>query len=178
MKTLQTISLLCILIIIAACEQNADTSKPLNYAKDTISFAYPENWTVTEDKQEDDVRYLFIETPGDAIVLVQIYPIQDAVSLKEYAEWFSKEVIKETPVAERSVGNFEDINRTINGVTLTGMRQKFSITLLGIDVPHTAEYYRIEKGNKVAFLISQTASEDLAKVNGGFELLLGTFVIN
>lgn len=178
MNILKLFTTILIFTSLAACEKNADTSIPLNYAKDNISFAYPENWTVTEDKQEDDVRFLSIEAPGDAIVLVQIYSTQDAASLKEYAEWFSKEVIKDTPVVESSVGDFEDIKRTINAVTLTGMRQKFSITLLGTDVPYTAEYYRIENDNRVAFLISQTAAEDLAKVNGGFELLLGTFVIN
>lgn len=178
MKILKFIFLTLALISIVSCEKNADISKPINYSKDGISFAHPGNWKVTEDAHQDDVRFMFIETPGNAIVMIQIYPKQDAVSLNEYAEWFSSEVIKETPVAKRSVGKFANINTTLDGTTLTGMRQNFSIALLGIDVPHTAEYYRIEKGNKVAFLINQTATEDLTKVSKGFELLLGSFAIN
>ena len=177
MKTLRYISLLFLFIVIAACEKSADTSKPVFYSSNGIAFSHPGNWTVTEDEQQEDVRFIIIESPGNALVMAQIYSIQDAVSLKEYAEWFSSEVVKETPIADTSVGKFEQFNTLLNGTRLTGMRQNFSIALLGIDVPHTAEYYRIEKNNRVAFLISQTATEDMDKVDKGFEQLIGSFSI-
>ena len=45
----------------------------LKYEKDGLSFSYPANWEVTEDFVSEDVRFVFVESPGDAIIKIEVY---------------------------------------------------------------------------------------------------------
>ncbi len=177
MKISRLIGLVSILIIIASCDRAADVSEPVSYDKAGINFLYPQNWKITDDGELDNIRYVLLESPGDAIFIAQVYLLEDAVSLKEYADWFSDEAIKETPIFERTTGNFIKIEAEISGENVAGLRQDFSINVFKLAVPHVAEYYRLEKDDKVAFLVSQAAKEDLKHEAEGFNLLLKSFKI-
>jgi len=48
---------------------------------------------------------------------------------------------------------------------------------MGQNIPHKAEYYRLEKNNLVAFLISHSSTEALEKVEPGFKLIIQSFTI-
>ncbi len=175
LKLTKIICLISVFVLLVSCEQAADVSVPVTYDQNGIYLQHPKNWKITEDAEQDDVRYMIVESPGDAIFIVQVYLAEDAVSINEYAEWFSDEAIKETPVVERTVGEFNEIEATINGEKVTGLRQNFSIKVFNLDVPHVSEYYRVEKGNKVGFIICQAAQDDLKKVKTGFDLLINSF---
>jgi hypothetical protein len=173
---LRTLTLLTITIVtLAGCERAADISSPEIYERQQIRFSYPGNWDVTEDATEDIVRYLFVETPGDAIFIAQIYKKEDAVTLNEYAKWFSEQSKQETPFGDIGGNSFSQTNKKMLSGTHAGIKETFAIKLFGETVPHVREYYSVETDTKVAFLISQTATEDLAKVEPGFDLIYSTF---
>lgn len=171
-----TISIIIIFSLIG-CEKPADISSPMSYEKQNIRFSYPSNWKVTEDVEQEDIRYLFVESPGDAIFLVQIYSKQDAVSLREFSEWFSAQAKQETSIVNIGNSSFSATEKIIEIGRKKGIKEAFSMTLLGEHIPHIREYYLIDTNNKVAFLISQTAREDLSKVEAGFNLILSSFVV-
>ena len=166
------------LFLLVACEQTADLTSTETYQKAGIQFSYPGNWRVAEDQTSADVRYIIVETPGDAIFIVQIYSRKDAVELKEYAQWASDQAKKQMSAGERTPGEFLAIEKQIDKVILKGIKENFSIKLFNEEVPHRSEYYKVDGEQKVAYLISQTAIEDLSKVQGGFDLLLHTFSMN
>ena len=58
------IALLFTLVFVASCERQAGTYSPKLYSKDSVSFSYPSNWTVSSDSIDDGVRVIHIETPG------------------------------------------------------------------------------------------------------------------
>jgi len=178
MKILKILSLFCIIIFIASCERMADTSNPIIYEKNGISFSHPRNWKVTEDEDLIYFRYIIVESPGSALFIAQIYSQQDALSLNEYAEWFSDQAKDATPIAKRTEGKFSKIGINVNDLLLKGIREEFSIKILSLNVPHIADYYRLQKENKVAFLISQSSIEDINKVAVGFTLLIKSFKID
>lgn len=156
------------------CEKAADISSPVKYEKDNISFLYPRNWKVTEDVVQQDVRFLFIESPGDAILVAQIYAKNDAVSFSEFVEWFSSQSKEEIPIGNIGKSSFSNIEGT---AVSSGIKEKFTISILGEKVPHIREYYIKESSKKVTFLIAQTATEDLDKVELGFNLILSSFIV-
>ena len=70
-------------------EPSAQVSQPKLYSKDGVEFRYPGNWKVTEDASHPDFRYIIVESPGDAIFGIHIYPHVLAMGLKEYAQWYA-----------------------------------------------------------------------------------------
>lgn len=155
----------------------AEMSSPATYDKDNLSFSYPNDWKVTEDAEEDNVRYLFVENSGDSILIAQIYAKDEAVSLKEYAEWFSSQTQQEVSMGSFSESSYSDIELTAVTPARKGLLEEFSVSLLGMEVPHIRKYFTLESADKVAFLVVQSATEDLSGVEVGFDLILKTFSV-
>jgi hypothetical protein len=167
-----------LLLGLSGCEKVADISSPVIYEKENISFSYPRNWKVTEDVKQQNFRYLFIESPGSAIFMVQVYSKNDAVPFDVFVEWFSSTNRDDTPVV-LNIGKstFSTVEESKFSPDFKGIKENFSMTLLGEQMPYKREYFTISSNNKVAFLVAQAATEDLSKVEPGFDLILNSFVI-
>ena len=83
----QFTSPLIVIVLLAAvgCERVATVKTPKIYDKDGIHFKHPGNWKVTTDSQRDGVRFLFLETPGNATVAIQIYLATEALEIEDFA---------------------------------------------------------------------------------------------
>jgi len=177
MKSFQTVVILMVAITLWGCERGADVSSPAQYNKSGISFSYPGNWEVVEDVEESDFRYLTVESPGDAIFIIAVYQKQDALPLKDYVKEFSAMTREEMPIGDIGESSFASINKLAVPNSKEGIQEKVPMRLLGVEVPHVREYYLVESGDKVAFLISQVATEDLGHVEPGFKLIFDKFKI-
>ena len=177
MKTrLCAISVLLICFLLG-CERPADVASPLMYDHQSIRFSYPANWKVTEDVAQPGFRYLFVETPGDAIFIAQIYSEQNALTLDEFAESFSESTKQEVPIGKIEENAFFEAEKETASGFQPGIRENFNMVLLGEKIPHTREYFSINATDKRAFLISQSATEDWIKVEPGFDLIFSSFVV-
>lgn len=166
------------LLSVSGCEKAADVSAPIAYKKGDIHFSYPGNWTVSDDTEQDGMRYLIVESPGDALLIVQVYGKQQALtSLSEYVRWFSAQSRKNIAVGSVAESDFFDIETQDISMGEKGIRERFSIVLLGERVPHVRDYYMMEMEDKVAFLVAQSATDDMGKVTPGFKLILNSIVI-
>ncbi len=173
MKRLVHISwLIMALLLLSACERNARTDNPKSYNNAGIEFEYPGNWKVTEDSQQAGFRYLSVETPGDAIVIIQIYPTKDALEINEFAQWFAQAFKEEIPFGTISASKFSQVKKLEGYENLT---EQFSIILLGEDIPHTRIYIRKPIDNRVCLMVAQAADEDHSKVIRGFEQVFTSF---
>ena len=172
------LNILVLLFFISACsEDQADIKNPLKYNKSDISFSYPSNWEVTEDTEIEGVRFIFIESSGDAITKIEVYSIDESYELKEYVELDIDAFVEEMPsmITVDGDNEIEEINTSIKGVEFNGYKYEFDISVVGIDVPHVSEFYSFYSPQKAAYFSSQVAVEDLEKVKDGFEQLLSTF---
>jgi len=160
-----------------ACEKQADLGQPVKYLNNGISFSLPGNWSVTEDSTAGGFRYLFVETPGDAIIFIYIYPKENSPPLREFALWAIESSVQELPLGSRTEGNLQEVNKIIGGRTYTAYKNEFVVSLLGINVPHITEFYGFQAKTGTAYISSQVATEDLSKVQEGFELVVSTFNI-
>lgn len=174
-------ALIVCISITCACERAADITHPKHYDKDLITFDYPGNWTVTGDEVDaDGFRTIILETPGDGLVLIQHFKDPPALDLEAYARLFSELTKKEMPFGEVSDGVFSPYPYTPPGTTLTldGLQQRFSITVLDQKVPHVRGFFGFDTHYPRTAFICQVASEDLANVRPGCDLILNRLKVD
>ncbi len=157
------------LLLLEGCgEPKADLSTPKTHTSGAITFNYPKNWKITEDSVTPEIRYLFVETPGDALVILQSYPAGEASNIEVFSKKFSESTSAETPIGEIAKSTFTDIP---DSGGFNWIAENFEISLLGHSVPHRRLYGTKEIGGRQVFLILQVATEDFSKAEPGFQLI-------
>lgn len=169
------IAVIALLAALTGCSKAPDVANPLRYAKDGISFAYPANWRISDSGNNESIRYVVAEGPGEVLFIAQVYPRDKALPLNEFAEWFSAEARSAMPFGEAKSTAFSDIEKDFGEKRLLGVREEVSIVLLGIGVPHLREYLAEASAEQVNYLISQSSSEDWPDVEPGLRLIITTF---
>ena len=172
--TRQFTSPLIILALLAhlGCERVATIKTPKTYEKDGIHFRHPGNWKVTSDFQRDGVRFLFLETPGQATVTIQIYLANEALEIEDFAHQYSSNVHREMPgylvVGNSTFGGPEDVSG------YRSITEQFSVSALGQEVPHIRFYRQKQFGNNVVYVICQVSNEDEDFVAVGFDQIMSS----
>jgi hypothetical protein len=95
-----------------------------------------------------------------------------ALELREFAETFARSTQESTTAGDISDSTFTEVQESDGYETLT---DRFSIALLGVNVPHTRTYYRQEFDGRVCYILLQVADEDSAMVTSGFEQIVSSF---
>lgn len=186
-QPLRIVATLLVALPVAGCETSPDVRRPQSYSKDGISFSYPGNWSVTEDvvKPGDSrYRYLFVESPGSALVIVQHYEPHIDRSVEEFAAEFHRKLVAEVeeiallgPLKPFSghAGTAVAVRSVVAGIQREGIEQSFSVSAAGERVPHKFRAFRVDTASATAFLIVQAATEDWNLVAPGFDLVLASF---
>ncbi|MEO0453356.1 MAG: hypothetical protein AAFY98_04380 [Verrucomicrobiota bacterium] len=157
------------LSLFAGCgEPQADLSTPKTHRSGAITFDYPKNWRVTEESAASEIHYLFVESPGDVLVILHSYPADGADDLTAFARDFSESAATETLIGKIERSKFTDMPDTAG---YSWIVEGFEINLLGESFPHQRFYGTKEIGGRQIFLILQVATEDYSKVEAGFQLI-------
>jgi hypothetical protein len=156
-------------------EETADITSPATYNKGGISFSYPGNWEIFEDKGYGDIHYVLIESPGNAIFSIQICPNQEAIPLQQFAEQFPEIAKQEAFFSKKGKSSFSDLEQSENSGGLYGVKEEFSIKALGFQRQYIRRYYLATNDTQTIYLISQAATKNLSKVDDGFSLILKKF---
>jgi len=179
MKNLFRVSCVMILalaLMLVGCgESEADVGNPQHYSKDGVEFDYPGNWEVTDDAQNAEGRYLLIESPGDALMMIHIYSGSDALGIQAFASNFAKLAEENTPIGDVTASTFSNVTHSGGYEELT---EQMSITVLGETVPLTRTYRRKAIGSNVCVLVGHVVDEDRSLVVGGFEQVFSSFKYN
>lgn len=155
-------------------EPKADLANPKQFRKEPLTLRLPGNWQVEDEMHEGGLHHISIETPGDAMVIVQIYPESMADDLNDYAKAFSEETAKAIPMGTMSGQIFTDLP-DVEG--WKAMKETLNMRLATVNIPHTRFYYARTFGEQRCFVICQVSTEDLDKVTSGFELVRGSVAI-
>ncbi|MGN7917684.1 hypothetical protein [Lysobacter sp. 22409] len=159
----------CAVALCACGEPAADVSRPLSYDRLGVHMSIPGNWSMAEDKRVDAVHYMIVESPG-AAMFVAIVQADTTAELEDFARDFSAEADKATPSVMNGHSRF-DRSAFAEGT----IREHYTLSLGGVKVPHRREYRKITGAHRTAFLITQSADEDLPQTQPGFDLLLKSF---
>lgn len=172
MNLKQLIILLSLSCLFFSCgEQEADIVGAKNYAKDQISFQYPGNWTISNDTEVEDFHNLFVETTGEGIVIIQMYPVDSAQDQEQYAKDFSQSTMGSMPIGKITNSKFLPIEEPSTNELI----ETFDIELFNERIPHKRRYIMKTFDDHRCYLIFQISSEDEAKALKGFELIHSSF---
>src|SRR4030095_3754404 len=152
---------------LVSCERTANVTQPKAYNKDGIQFQYPDNWKVTADSQNESMRHLVIETPGEAILIIQVFTPDDSVPMSDFVREFSSNAQQELPRFATSTASTFGEPEERDGYK--SVSEQFSIKAVGEGVPHTRIYKQKRFGSKMIYVVSQVASEDEDLVGAGFD---------
>ncbi len=149
-------------------EKQPDLSNLITHQSGDIVFDYPGNWKVTDNSLTATIHNLFVETPGDAIVIIQSYPLEMAQELKSFSKDFSESASLGTPLVSINKAAFVELPKQWG---YDWISEDFEIVLLGESVPHKRLYGSKEIGGRQIFLILQVPEADYQKVEKGFHLI-------
>lgn len=179
----EIVTLVLMLVLLGfACTSRPRTIK--RYSKDGISFNHYSDWSVTKDEPIDDnpnSRAIDLEGPNDAIVIFICVPPQNEETVETFAAALAdgrgkdaEESLRVGPIKPLgfSNGGSEPTIGRVGGGVRNGILQRFSIKLLGQEVPHQVKIFAVENNRFEVFIITQVATEDLHKTSPAFDLTL------
>ncbi len=171
MRCLRLIPLLLLSCLTACFEEAADLTNPKVYDSNQIFFKYPANWEISQDTYTPAVHNLFVETPGDALVIFQSFPANLANDLKIFSKEFSESMQEQTPIGKISNSDLKSIPKEGG---FEWIEEEFEISILGESIPHKRIYGSKKIANRQIILIFQSATEDYPKAVPGFQLIRDT----
>lgn len=153
--------------LLPACEEAADIANSKLYDKAGVSFQYPGNWTVSEDEGSAMYRNIFVESPGDALMIIQSMDVSVEQDLMEYAKSYAQMSSEASTIAKVSKSKYTKKDPYV--------LESLDFTVLTETVPHQRKYQKVKGLEKIYYLISQSAVDDLQKTQAGFALIFGSF---
>ena len=171
--------LIVLLPFFSACEKMANIDSPQSYSKDGLSFLYPGNWKITEEEFFEEItKFINIESPGNANVMICFYDFEDDETLMEFATEFSRDMASEIEdtIPLSKVGKIEFSKVTREGIfgPIEGLSNKIPLVFLGQKVPQVLEYFTLKKQNKTVFIVCQSSEDDLEKTEPAFKQVVET----
>ena len=106
------------------------------------------------------------------LILGQIYPQQDAVMLDDYVLWYTETFVEELPIGKVVDIRYSELERQVEHLTLSGVREDFVLDLLGQKLPFSREYLTLEQADKTLYLVYQSENGDYAKGQEALQLIL------
>ncbi len=158
--------------VLVGCDAIKPDRSIKQYEQTALSFSHFGHWQITEDGETDGVRFFTLEGPSDLLILGQIYPQQDAVMLDDYVLWYTETFVEELPIGKVVDIRYSELERQVEHLTLSGVREDFVLELLGQKLPFSREYLTLEQADKTLYLVYQSENGDYAKGQEAFQLLL------
>jgi len=155
------------LLFVLCCAQNEHP--PQNYAKDGIRFSVPSTCTVASDKYLNDQhtgRAIQIECADNALFSIVTIPASSSETLEMFASHVASRRAsaiqkKFVDLGHENAGGSDTAEATIRGAATQGIRQRFSIELLGQNIPHVAEFYMLQTQRSKVIFMTQVAEQHL-----------------
>lgn len=187
MRRLSRLIVLLMIVAALSCATQPRTIK--HYSKDGISFSHYSDWTISKDASDEDdpnSRSIELDGPDEALVMfICLPPSMSSVTAADFAdsmdagrqelvnEKYKVGIIKPFDVSETKSS---PIVETIGGKELDGVVQRFSVKVLGQDVPHESRVYAMDSPRYRIFIVTQVAVEDLTRATPAFNLTLNSFL--
>ncbi|MCY7347252.1 MAG: hypothetical protein LH614_13645 [Pyrinomonadaceae bacterium] len=149
------------------------------YEKNELNFLYPDNWNVTEDTMlEDGRRLVNIQDSDNTLLIITLLKSGYTIDLGEYSEDFLKGITSDIPIGKVSMVKSGEAERTINNEKYKGIRKKYSITLLGENIPHTLDFFLITQQEAEAVIIIQAPDEDWNVADKEIQVIADSLKLN
>lgn len=143
-------------------------SSPKQYEQGGVFFSFPGNWSVTEDRAVENLRYIFVESRGSALLIFQFYGMDQDMQLMDYARSFSELAKQDIPPGSFGPSTFTQESEN-------GVEERYTVSIQGRETTHAREYSKRTRDDAVCFLIFQVVEEDLDNARKGFDVVAESF---
>lgn len=159
------------------CRRSATNSQPKGFESPALHFSYPGNWKVANKTAEPENEQITLEGPDNLLIIITAFRHKTGVSLKEFAETVSDERTKNVEetftvggvqLTKQKRNDFEPLTIDTPRRKFKGLQEKFTLTLLGIDVPHLSAYMRETQGEVEVVYIIHGPEKSWPKVSKAF----------
>lgn len=151
--------------------RNEIIGKTTRYEGNGLAFSYNNNWKITGDELRGKVRWISIESDNNAVFIIAIVPSELSIDLNNFAANIEKERPSSIALGRVSETKTSEISRSIKGEISNGIRHKFSVTLLGENVPHTQDFFLIKTEEANVITMIQAPDEDWKNSDEGFQVI-------
>jgi len=157
---------LCAILALTGCATSV--SGPATFRNKTISFAVPARWKASVQAPDT----VFVEDSENAIAIIQGQPANGAPELKTFAANFSRTAARAMPFGSITSHGLQKFTDPSYGPAL---REKVTISLGRVSVPHTRTYRERAAGPRRYYLLTQVSDQDAPAADPGFREILRTF---
>lgn len=159
------------------CRRSTANSQPKGFESPALHFSYPGNWKIANKTAEPENEQITLEGPDNLLIIITVFRHKTGVSLKEFAKTVSDERTKNVEetftvggvqLTKQKRSDFEPLTIDTARRKFKGLQEKFTLTLLGIDVPHLSAYMREQQGEVEVVYIIHGPEKDWPKVSKAF----------
>ena len=165
MNILRSLVVVVAMVAIAGCERKSDVAAPQTAQCGDVTFQFPQNWKATV-KDMGFIQMARVESPGNAVAVLTVYPIDHDISVRSYTESFVETMVGSGSFAKIEGGAVKEKNGVL-GVAVVA-------TVAGASVPHTLQVSEHKVGGRKVFCLTQVADKDMGLVDAGFGLIRST----
>lgn len=151
------------------CGPKSNVAQPKQYADTLISFAYPGNWTITSEAEKDFGRMLVLEGPDSSVVTLSVFSADWDADLGEFARRYVEAMPASLPLGRIADGALAEVASP--RVHEEAIDYRFAIVLVGVKVPHTANFWKQVHGDIKVIGVMQVADEDRTGIDAGFQFI-------
>jgi len=170
MKLLKTFSYLLALALFHGCTDMNPSDFTRNYSWNGISFDYSAGWKVLDENDSHGIIRMNAESPRDAIVMIQLYPVGRWNGLDQMVEQFRSGTQGTLP----NGFSYSDSNLSTPALK-EGMKEAvetFLISDANGPVPHIRRFVAKEVGDHFLFIMAQVADEDIPKDGNAIDIII------
>ncbi len=169
--------LLLLSAVNTGCRRSAANSQPKGFESPALHFSYPGNWKIANKTAAAESEQITLEGPDNLLIIITAFRHKTGVPLKEFAETVSDERTKNVEetftvggvqLTKQKRNDFEPLTIDTARRKFKGLQEKFTLTLLGIDVPHISAYLREQQGEVEVVYIVHGPEKDWPKVSKAF----------
>jgi hypothetical protein len=188
MSALRAFSVLALLSLWTGCSKGPDLAASKDVQDDPAVFKYPGNWKMEKarEAQEGVTTTTYTIEPSDGLAMIIVFAPAIELDLEAFAADMLKNMddslkqdysLGSIEVLKKMDGKKEPVTRKISGAERHGLNIKVTLTAMGTKVPLTLEIYRVEGEATSAIALYQTADEDAARDQPGYNLIFDTLTI-
>lgn len=139
------------------------------YDNDGVHFAHFSTWSIVKDaplENKPSIRSISVHGPDNAVLLLLCEPASSTQTLEEYASVVAElraahmpDKLKIGPLKALQVGRQKssETTRSIAGEPRKGIIQRFDVEVLGLPLPHEAEFYMVTNSRYRVMVMTHVA---------------------
>jgi len=173
------------LVALCSCRGPAGT-----YQNSHLRFDYLSGWSVSKDElvAKGAARVVNIQGPHHAVLTIALFAKDSLANLRSFAASMEKNrggaVGEKLTVAGIALGSEKkgtgsaEATARIAGEITKGIAQHFAVEVVGVEVPHEADFYQRDLGSRKVIFMNQVADKHAAATQEGFQRIYDTVAFN